>query len=79
MFLVSLRFMVALLPAIAFVKRPAVSWKYIVAYGLAVGVGQFSCLFYAINIGMPAGVSSAVLQSQAFYTIFFAAMLFRMR
>lgn len=77
MLLVSLRYMAASLPAIAFVKRPAVSLKYIVAYGLTVGVGQFSCLFYAIKIGMPAGVSSVVLQSQAFFTILLAAMLFK--
>lgn len=77
MLLVSLRYMAASLLAIAFVKRPAVSWKYIVAYGLTVGVGQFSCLFCAIKIGIPAGVSSVVLQSQAFFTIMFAAILFK--
>lgn len=77
MLLVSLRYVFASLPAIAFVKRPEVSWKYIIAYGLTVGVGQFSCLFYAIKIGMPAGVSSVVLQSQAFFTILFAVRLFK--
>lgn len=77
MLLVSLRYVFASLPAIAFVKRPEVSWKYIIAYGLTVGVGQFACLFYAIKIGMPAGVSSVVLQSQAFFTILFAVRLFK--
>lgn len=77
MLLAALRYTFAALPAIAFVKRPSVSWKYVVAYGMTVGVGQFSCLFYALNIGMPAGVSSVVLQSQAFFTLFFAAILFK--
>lgn len=75
--LVALRYTVAALPAILFVKRPDTSWKYIVIYGMTVGVGQFSCLFYAANIGMPAGVASVVLQSQAFFTILFADVLFK--
>ena len=44
---------------------------------MTVGVGQFACLFYAMNIGMPAGVSSVVLQSQAFFTPIFAAMMLK--
>lgn len=77
MLLAALRYTFAALPAIFFVKRPSVELKYIIAYGMTVGVGQFSCLFYAMNIGMPAGVSSVVLQSQAFFTLIFAAMLLK--
>lgn len=40
--------------------------KYVVLYGLTVGVGQFACLFYAMQIGIPAGIASVVLQIQAF-------------
>lgn len=75
--LASLRYVFAALPAVFFVKRPEVSLKYVLIYGLTVGVGQFSCLFYAISIGMPAGVSSIVLQSQAFFTLLFAAVLLK--
>lgn len=77
MLLAALRYIFAAIPAIAFVKRPSVEWKYIVAYGMTVGVGQFSCLFYAIDIGMPPGVSSVILQSQAFFTLIFAAILLK--
>lgn len=77
MLLVTLRFFFAAFPAVFFVKRPTVRWKYIVAYGLTVGVGQFSCLFYAIHIGMPAGVASVVLQVQAFFTILLASIIFK--
>lgn len=58
-------------------KRPNVSLPWLLVYGLTVGVGQFSCLFYAIHIGMPAGVASVVLQAQAFFTIIFTAILFK--
>lgn len=75
--LAALRFAFAALPAIFFVRRPSVNPRYWIAYGLTVGVGQFGCLFYAMYIGMPAGVASVVLQSQAFFTILLAAMLLR--
>ncbi|MBI5592912.1 MAG: EamA family transporter [Deltaproteobacteria bacterium] len=74
MLLVALRFVFAALPAILFVKRPAVAARYWMTYGLTVGVGQFGCLFYAMHIGMPAGVASVVLQSQAFFTLAFATL-----
>ena len=77
MLLVALRYTFAAVPAIFFVKRPDIGWKYIIAYGMAVGVGQFSCLFYAMNIGMPAGTSSVILQSQVFFTLIFAAVLLK--
>jgi len=74
MLLVALRFFFAVLPAIFFVKRPAVAARYWIIYGIAVGVGQFGCLFYAMHMGMPAGVASVVLQSQAFFTLGFATL-----
>jgi O-acetylserine/cysteine efflux transporter len=77
MLLVSLRFLLAAFPAVFFVKRPAVSLSYLLAYGLSVGVGQFGCLFYAMHIGMPAGIASVVLQAQAFFTLLFAVTLLK--
>lgn len=66
--LACLRFVAAALPAVFFVRRPAISWKLLVWYGLFLGVGQFGLLFTAIKIGAPAGLSSVILQSQAFFT-----------
>jgi O-acetylserine/cysteine efflux transporter len=73
--LAAIRFLLAAFPAIFFVSRPAVAFRYWLLYGLTVGVGQFGCLFYSIKLGMPAGVASVVLQSQVFFTLFFAAVL----
>ena len=66
MLLVSLRYLFTSFPAIFFIKKPKTELKYLILYGLTVGVGQFSCLFYAMQIGMPAGIASIVLQVQAF-------------
>lgn len=66
MLLVALRYLLTFFPAIFIVKKPNTQWKYILLYGFTVGVGQFSALFYALEIGMPAGLSSILLQLQAF-------------
>ena len=72
--LTALRYVVALLPAVFFVKRPQVAFGILVAYGLCIGVGQFGFLFTAIHLGMPAGLASLVLQLQTFFTIGLAVM-----
>jgi O-acetylserine/cysteine efflux transporter len=66
MLLVLFRYLIVLFPAIFFVKKPNTEWKYIILYGLTVGALQFSCLFYAMEIGMPASLASIIVQSQAF-------------
>jgi O-acetylserine/cysteine efflux transporter len=72
----ALRFLVAALPAVFFVGRPKVAWKWIVAVGLVLGVAKFGLLFIGMDAGMPAGLSSLVLQIQAVFTalIAFAAL-----
>ena len=75
MLLAALRFLLVAFPAVFFLPRPAMSIWYWTVYGATVGIGQFGCLFYAMHIGMPAGVASVVLQSQAFFTLLLAAIL----
>ena len=70
--LAALRFVLAALPAAFFIRRPDVPWKLLVAYGLFLGVGQFGLLFTAVKWGAPAGLSSIILQAQAFFTALLA-------
>jgi len=72
--LTALRYVVAAVPAVFFIKRPNVALGILVGYGLAVGVGQFGLLFTAIKFGMPAGLASVVIQLQVFFTIGFAVL-----
>jgi O-acetylserine/cysteine efflux transporter len=74
--LTALRYVFAALPAVFFVKRPAVGWPLLIGYGLAIGVGQFGLLFIAVKLGMPAGLGSLVIQLQVFFTIFLAFVFF---
>lgn len=75
MLLGALRFTLVAFPAVLLVKRPAVPWRWLIAYGGTISLGQFAFLFYAMANGMPAGLASLVLQSQAFFSLLFAAVL----
>lgn len=70
----ALRFAAAAFPAILLFKRPKLPLRLYLAYGMSISVGQFAFLFTAIHVGMPSGLASLVLQSQAFFTMIFAAM-----
>jgi O-acetylserine/cysteine efflux transporter len=67
--LVALRFFFAAMPLVFFVKPPRMPARYVIAYGLAIGVFQFGLLFLGMKLGMPAGLSSLVIQLQVFFTI----------
>lgn len=75
MLLGALRFLLAAFPAILFIKRPQLPLRWLLLYGLTISLGQFALLFSAMAVGMPAGLASLVLQSQAFFTLLFAALL----
>jgi len=68
----ALRYTFALLPLVFFLKRPKVSWVNLCTYGLAVGVGQFGVLYFAIDGRISPGLASLVIQTQVFFTIGFA-------
>lgn len=67
--LAALRFLLAAIPAVFFVARPAMRARDVMAYGVAIGVFQFGLLFLGMQLGMPAGLSSLVIQTQVFFTI----------
>ncbi|MFJ9340822.1 EamA family transporter [Streptomyces sp. NPDC101733] len=75
----ALRFLVAALPAIFFVGPPKVAWKWIVGVGVSLGIAKFGLLFTGMAAGMPAGLSSLVLQIQAVFTAVIAAVVLRER
>lgn len=70
MLLITLRFTLVAFPAVFFIKAPKISIRDMLLYGFTVGVGQFGCLFYAMHIGMPAGLASIIVQLQAFISPF---------
>lgn len=74
-FLCCLRFILASIPAIFFVKRPAVPFRVIALYGLVMFALQFSFLFVGMSVGMTPGIGSIIMQTQVFFSMFFAVIL----
>ncbi|MEJ3742593.1 EamA family transporter [Actinomycetes bacterium KLBMP 9797] len=77
--LTALRFVAAAVPLVLFVPRPAAKLRYVVGYGLVLGVLKFGMLFTAMASGMAAGLASLVLQAQALVSVLLAAALLRER
>jgi O-acetylserine/cysteine efflux transporter len=75
----TLRFAIAFLPAALFVSRPAVPWRVLAGYGVAIGAGQFGLLFVAMRADISPGLASLVVQTQVFWTIGLAVLLGRER
>ena len=71
--LVVLRFSIAALPALV-LPRPALAWSALVPVGLTLFAGQFLFQFFGIASGMPPGLAAVVVQTQALFTIAFAAV-----
>lgn len=74
-----LRFVLAAFPALLFVRPPRAPWLLVAGYGLFAFALQFVCLFSGMAAGMPAGLSSLVIQVQAFFTIGLVALLMHER
>src|SRR5690242_11927407 len=72
----TLRFAVAAVPCL-FVRKPDVSWPLLIAISFSLFLGQFLAQAFAIAHGVPVGLSSVIVQSQALFTIGFAALIFR--
>src|ERR1700688_603444 len=72
----TLRFAIAAVPCL-FVRRPRISWPILISISFTLFLGQFLAQAYGIARGVPVGLSSVIVQSQALFTIGFAAIAFR--
>ncbi|MEV6861157.1 EamA family transporter [Streptosporangium subroseum] len=79
LFYVALRFALAAFPALLLVGGPGVPWRRVIVAGLTLGVGQYSLLLLGMRAGMPAGLTSLVVQVQAVFTVILAVVLLRER
>ncbi|WP_395774485.1 EamA family transporter [Agrobacterium pusense] len=74
LFLTGVRYLFAAVPLVFFLPRPNVPWRHMIVYGMAMGFVQFGLLYPAIKLGLPAGLASLVMQSQAFFTLALAVV-----
>ena len=75
----AVRYLWAAVPLVLFVRPPRVAWRYVLAFGLLQGVGQFGFLFTALKVGMTASLASVILQTQVFFTALWTLALLRER
>lgn len=72
----ALRFVIAAVPCL-FLRRPDVPWTTLVLTSLTLFLFQFLAQAYGIAHGVPVGLTSVIVQSQALFTVAFAAVAFR--
>jgi O-acetylserine/cysteine efflux transporter len=74
----SWRFLLGALPVLV-LPRPAISWKALAGTGLFLFAGQFVFLFFAMQAGLPPGLTSVLVQLQGPLTLVVAALTLRER
>jgi O-acetylserine/cysteine efflux transporter len=72
----TLRFAIAAVPCL-FVRKPDVSWPLLIAISTTLFLGQFLAQAFGIAHGVPVGLASVIVQSQALFTVAFAVAAFR--
>ncbi|MGO1347383.1 MAG: EamA family transporter [Brevibacterium aurantiacum] len=75
--LVAARFTLVVFPAIFFVKFPRGDFRRILLIGVFMSAGQFGLLYTSMFLGLPAGLTSIVIQIQAAFTVLVAALALR--
>lgn len=75
--LAGIRFTLCALPAIFFIPKPDVQWRYLIGYGLVFGIGLWGVVNLGIKSGLSAGIASLVLQFSAFFTILLGSWIFK--
>ena len=75
--LTALRFTLATLPAIFFVKKPDVSWCYLIVYGWLFAIGIWGMATWSIQAGLSAGMASVLLQMNVVFGLFLGYFLLK--
>ena len=75
--LTGIRFALAALPLVFFIKRPAVKFSYVAAYGIIFGLGMWGVINYGIQVGVSPGIASLIIQLSVFFTLGWGVVLFK--
>lgn len=67
--LAALRFSLCAIPAVFFVQRPKVAWRYLASYGLVFGALQWGLIYVGLGLGVSAGIAAMLTQTSVFMTM----------
>ncbi len=62
------RYLLAAFPLLFFIRPRGLPWRWVLGYGVVLGLGQFGFLFTALKFGMTASLASVLMQTQVFFT-----------
>jgi O-acetylserine/cysteine efflux transporter len=74
--LAAARFFFTAIPAIFFFKRPSIPFRRIALYGLVIFSLQFALFFIGMNLGVPPGLASILMQMHVFFSLLLAVLIF---
>lgn len=72
----ALRFSVCMLPIAFGLPRPPIAWPKLLLLGVTLGLLVFGLLYLGIYAGLGAGMASAVMQAQVFFTMALGSVVF---
>lgn len=61
-----------ILPLLFFIPKPKISWHVLLLIGLLIGTLKLPLMLLAISLGVATGLTSLIVQVQAFFTVVFA-------
>ena len=71
----AMRFVLVAVPAVFFIRPPAIGWRNILLIGAFLSLGQFTLLYLALSLGMPPGLASLLLQTQIVFSVIVSSLL----
>ncbi len=74
--LTAIRFILAALP-ILFIRKPDIAWPTLIVISGFLFLGQFMLQFFAFEAGLPPGVASVAIHTQALFTVLIAAIVLK--
>lgn len=75
--LTGIRFALAALPLVFIIRRPAVKFGYVAAYGVIFGLGMWGVINYGIQRGVSPGIASLLIQLSVFFSLGWGCVLFK--
>lgn len=76
-FFTCLRYTTIIFPLIFFIKRDSLPWGLILKIGTTLGTLTFTLAFIGIKLGVPAGLTSLLMQAQVIFTLILSALVLR--
>ena len=73
----AMRFVLVAIPAVFFIRPPAIGWRNVLLIGAFLSLGQFTLLYLALSLGMPPGLASLLLQTQIVFSVIVSSLLLR--